>query len=173
MSWTNDTVPEIDIDYDTDNAKQMLAQISAVLDKNGFGDAGRELRVRTARALIAGQRAVNDMADRTVNEVSTLMRERQYRQPSYHPGIKAFDRKVNNQHMVDRLKDHVNGDKHRIYTDINNKGYNYSQAFEFGLLTRKYPAHHPFQDAANHLNLNQPDGKLDQDVSEAIRRGFD
>lgn len=173
MSWTNDHVPEIDIDYDDEEAKQTLAEISAVLDKNGFGDAGRELRIRSARALTAGERAVDDMADKTVQEVSTLMRERQYRQPSYHPGVYAFDHKVNNQHMVDRLKDHKDGNKHRIYTDINNNGYNYSQAFEFGLLTRKYPAHHPFEDAANHLNLHSGNGNLDDDVSNAISRGFD
>ena len=173
MAWNNNYVPEIDLSYETDDTKQMMAEISAMLDKNGFGDAGRKLRIRTARALIAGDRAVNSMADQTVQEVAGLMRDRQYRQKSYHPGTYAFNHKVNNQHMVDRLKDHKDGNTHRIYTDITNKGYNYSQAFEFGLLTKNYPAHHPFQDAANHLGLNQMNGKLDSQVDEAIRKGFD
>lgn len=173
MSWNNDHIPEIDISYDTSEAERTLASISAMLDKNGFGDAGRELRIRSARALTAGKRAVDDMADQTTKEVADLMRERQYRQPSYHPGTYAFNHKANNQHMVDRLKDHKDGNKHRIYSDITNKGYNYSQAFEFGLLTKNYPAHHPFQDAANHLGLNQLHGKLDDQVNDAIREGFD
>lgn len=86
MAWNNNYVPEIDLSYETDDAKQTMAEISAMLDKNGFGDAGRELRIRTARALIAGDRAVNSMADQTVQEVAGLMRDRQYRQKSYHPG---------------------------------------------------------------------------------------
>lgn len=173
MSWNNDNIPEIDISYQDSQMKSVMANISATLDKNNFGDAGARLRNMTAMASYNGERAVNKLAERTTDEVRNLMKERQYRQPSYHPGVKAFDRKANNQRMVDNLKDHVKDNKHRIYTTTTNGGYNYSQAFEFGLLTRKYPAHHPFQDAANHLNLNQPDGKLDQDVSEAIRRGFD
>lgn len=173
MSWNNDNVPEIDISYDDSQMKQTMANISAMLDKNNFGDAGAKLRNLTAAASYNGEQAVNKMAEQTTSEVRNLMKERQYRQPSYHPGVKAFDHKANNQHMVDNLKDHKDGNKHRIYTDINNNGYNYSQAFEFGLLTRKYPAHHPFEDAANHLNLHSGNGSLDDDVSNAISRGFD
>ena len=172
MSWTNDNIPEIDFEYDDSQMRSVMAQISATLDKNSFGDAGARLRNMTAQASYNGERAVNKMAEQTTKEVLDLMRERQYRQPSYHPGIKAFDRKANNQRMVDNLKDHVEGNKHRIYTTTTNGGYNYSQAFEFGLLTRRYPAHHPFQDAAAHLGINRLNGPLDAEVDEAIRRGF-
>ena len=173
MSWNNDNIPEIDLDYDDSQMRSVMAQISATLDKNNFGDTGAKLRNMTAMASYNGERAVNKMAEQVTNEVLDLMRERQYRQPSYHPGVKAFDRKANNQRMVDNLKDHVEGNKHRIYTTTTNGGYNYSQAFEFGLLTRNYPAHHPFQDAATHLGINQINGPLDAEVDEAIRRGFD
>lgn len=173
MSWTNDNIPEIVFDYDDSQMKSVMAQISATLDKNNFGDTGAKLRNMTAMASYNGERAVNKMAEQTTKEVLDLMRERQYRQPSYHPGVKSFDRKANNQRMVDNLKDHVEGNKHRIYTTTTNGGYNYSQAFEFGLLTRNYPAHHPFQDAATHLGINQINGPLDQEVDEAIKRGFD
>lgn len=173
MSWNNDNIPEIDFDYDDSQMKSVMARISATLDKNNFGDAGAKLRNMTAMASYNGERAVNKMAEQTTSEVRDLMRERQYRQKSYHPGVKAFDHKANNQHMVDRLKDHVDGNKHRIYSDITNGGYNYSQAFEFGLLTRRYPAHHPFQDAANHLGVNQLNSAFDAEIDEAIRKGFD
>lgn len=173
MSWNNDNIPEIDISYDDSQLKQAMASISATLDKNNFGDAGAKLRNMTATASYNGERAVNKLAEQTANEVRNLMKERQYRQPSYHPGVKAFDRKADSQHMVNNLKDHVDGNKHRIYTTTTNGGYNYSQAFEFGLLTRKYPAHHPFQDAATHLGLNQMNGSFDDDITEAIRKGFD
>lgn len=173
MSWTNDNIPEIVFDYDDSQMKSVMAQISATLDKNNFGDVGAKLRNMTAQASYNGERAVNKMAEQTTKEVLDLMRERQYRQPSYHPGVKSFDRKANNQRMVDNLKDHVEGNKHRIYTTTTNGGYNYSQAFEFGLLTRNYPAHHPFQDAATHLGINHINGPLDKEVDEAIKRGFD
>lgn len=173
MSWNNDSIPEIDISYDDGQMKRTIASISSMLDRNHFGDAGAKLRNMTRAASHNGEMAVNKAAERTTNEVRDLMRERQYRQPSYHPGVKAFDHKANNQHMVDRLKDHRDGNKHRIFTDITNGGYNYSQAFEFGLLTRRYPAHHPFQDAASHLGLNQMNGSFDDEINEAIRKGFD
>lgn len=172
MSWNNDNVPEIDISYDDSQMKSVMASISATLDKNNFGTAGAELQNMAAMASYNGERAVNKLAEQTTDEVRNLMEERQYRQPSYHPGVKAFDRKANNQRMVDNLKDHVENNKHRIYTTTTNGGYNYSQAFEFGLLTRNYPAHHPFQDAATHLGLNQMNGSFDDEINEAIRRGF-
>lgn len=168
MSWNNDNIPQIIYDYDDESMRKTMASISAMLDKNGFGSAGSELLNRTARASVEAQNAVNKTADDTVKEVANLMKERQYRQPSYHPGLKAFSRKANNQRMVEGLKDHREDNKHVIYTDTTNNGYNYSQAFEFGLLTRNYPAHHPFQDAANHLK-----GELDKNVNEALRKGFD
>lgn len=173
MSWNNDNVPKIILDYDDSELKRVMAEMSATLDKNGFGDGGRLLRNMTALASVGGQRATNKVAEQATNEVRDLMRERQYRQPSYHPGIKAFDRKANNQRMVNNLKDHVDGNRHEIYTTTTNGGYNYSQAFEFGLLTRKYPAHHPFEDAANHLGLKQMNGTFEQKVDKAIRKGFD
>lgn len=173
MSWNNDNVPKIILDYDDSELKRGMAEMSATLDKNGFGDGGRLLRNMTALASVGGQRATNKVAEQATNEVRDLMRERQYRQPSYHPGIKAFDRKANNQRMVNNLKDHVDGNRHEIYTTTTNGGYNYSQAFEFGLLTRKYPAHHPFEDAANHLGLKHMNGAFEQKVDKAIRKGFD
>lgn len=172
MSWNNDNIPEIDISYQDSQMRSVMANISAMLDKNNFGNAGAKLRNMTAMASYNGERAVNKMAEQTTDEVRNLMRERQYRQPSYHPGVKAFDRKANNQRMVDNLKDHVKDNNHRIYTTTTNGGYNYSQACEFGLLTRNYPAHHPFQDAANHLGLNQLNSSFDDEVNEALQKGF-
>lgn len=168
MSWNNDNVPKIIYDYDDSNMRKTMASIAAMLDKNDFGSAGSELLDETTRASAEVQNAINKTSNDMVKEVADLMRERQYRQPSYHPGVKTFDRKANNQHMVDGLKDHRDGNKHVIYTDTTNGGYNYSQAFEFGLLTRNYPAHHPFEDAANHLN-----GELEKNVDEALRKGFE
>lgn len=172
MSWNNDSIPEIDISYQDSQMKSVMANISATLDKNNFGDAGARLRNMTAMASYNGERAVNKLAERTTDEVQSLMKERQYRQPSYHPGVKAFDRKANNERMVDNLKDHVKDNKHRIYTTTTNGGYNYSQAFEFGLLTKNYPAHHPFQDAANHLGINRMHGSFDDEINETLRKGF-
>ncbi|HJF54387.1 MAG TPA: hypothetical protein K8W06_04475 [Limosilactobacillus coleohominis] len=173
MSWNNDNVPKIILDYDDSNLRQTMAQISATLDKNEFGAGGRRLRNMTAMASVSGERATNKMAERAKGEVLDLMRDRQYNQPSYGPEkAKAWHDKHNNARMVDNLKDHVKGNHHEIYTTTTNGGYNYSQAFEFGLLTRNYPAHHPFEDAANHLNLNQLNGPFEQAIDEAIRKGF-
>lgn len=168
MSWNNDHIPEIVYDYDDESMRKTLAVLAATLDKNHFGNAGNHLRHMAARASINGERAVNKTANQTVKEVGDLMKERQYRQPSYHPGTYAYEHKANNQRLVHRLSDHVDGNKHTIYSDVTNKGYNYSQAFEFGLLTRNYPAHHPFQDAGTHLR-----GVLEKNVDEGIRKGFE
>lgn len=168
MSWNNDNVPEIVYDYDDSEAKRTIAAISAILDKDNFGSGGTVLRNMMASASHNLGSAVNKTANDTVKEVADLMRDRQYRQPSYHPGTKPWESRKGRQRMVQGLKDHVDGNRHRIYTDVTNNGYNYSQAFEFGLLTKNYPAHHPFQDAASHL-----DGKLEKNADEAIRKGFD
>ena len=171
MSWNNDHIPEIDLGYEMD--KQSFAELAAALDKNGFGDAGTQLRNMAADADVQVDRAVNGEADAVVKEVTDLFKERQYHSKSgYGPGSPAFDRKVNNQHLVDTVKDHHDDNKHRIFSNITNGGYNYSQAFEFGLLTRDYPAHHPFEDTVHHLGLNQLHGEFDDKVNEAIRRGF-
>ena len=72
--------------------------------------------------------------------------------------------------MVSQVKDHVTDDKrtHLIYTDATSKdGYNYSQAFEFGLLNRNYPAQHPFRDAGNKITP-----QVEKIAEEAIRKGF-
>lgn len=168
MSWNNDNVPKIIYDLDDKDFIEKMGAIAGVLDHNGFGDAGLELRKETAIAHVNTEKAVTKTADETVQEVANLMRYRQYHSKSgYGPGTPAFDRKANNQHMVDNLKDHVDGNRHEIYTTTTNGGYNYSQAFEFGLLTRNYPAHHPFQDAASHLS-----GHLEDNVDKAIRKGF-
>lgn len=167
MSWNNDHIPEIVYDYDDESMRKTLAVLAATLDKNHFGNAGNHLRHMAARASINGERMVNKTANQTVKEVGDLMKYRQYHY-SYNENSKAFKDKADNQHMVEQLRDHVDGNKHTIYSDITNKGYNYSQAFEFGLLTRKYPAHHPFQDAGTHLN-----GVLEKNVDEGIRKGFE
>lgn len=172
MSWNNDNVPKIVLEYDDSNMKQVAAEVSAVLDKNGFGDGGRAIRSMTARASVMGEKATNSAAEATKKAVLDNMRNREYYQPSYHPGVPAFDRKANNQRMTANLKDHVKGNRHEIYTTTTNGGYNYSQAFEFGLLTRRYPAHHPFQDAASHLGLTTMNGLFENKVCEAIRRGY-
>ena len=172
MSWNNDNIPKIILEYDDSNLRQTMAQISATLDKNEFGTGGRRLRNMTALASVNGERATNTMAERAKGEVLDLMRDREYNQPSYHPGVPAFERKAESQKMTTNLKDHVTGNRHEIYTTTTNGGYNYSQAFEFGLLTSKYPAHHPFEDAANHLNLKQLNGPFEQAIDEAIRKGF-
>lgn len=173
MSWNNDNVPKIVLEYDDSNMKQVAAEVSAVLDKNGFGDGGRAVRNMTARASVMGEKATNSAAEATKKEVLDLMRERQYRQPSYGPKkADAWHAKHDSARMADNLKDHVKGNRHEIYTTTTNGGYNYSQAFEFGLLTRRYPAHHPFQDAASHLRLTTMNGLFENKVCEAIRRGY-
>lgn len=172
MSWNNDNIPKIILEYDDSNLRQTMAQISATLDKNEFGAGGRRLRNMTTLASVNGERATNKMAERAKGKVLDLMRDREYNQPSYHHGVPAFERKAESQKMTTNLKDHVTGNRHEIYTTTTNGGYNYSQAFEFGLLTRKYPAHHPFEDAANHLNLKQLNGPFEQAIDEAIRKGF-
>ena len=133
MSWNNDNIPEIDFIFNDEQLKAVMANISATLDKNNFGNAGAKLRNMTAMASYNGERAVNKMAEKTTNEVRNLMRERQYRQPGYRPGTKAFGRKANNQHMVDNLTDHV----------------------------------------VNHLGVNQLNSSFDNEINEAIRKGFD
>lgn len=174
MSWNNDNVPKIILEYDDSNMKEVAAQVAAVLDHNGFGNGGRAVRALTAKASVAGERATNGVAETTTNEVRNLMKERQYHQPSYGPKKAAeWHNKHDNARMVENLKDHVKGNRHEIYTTTTNGGYNYSQAFEFGLLTRRYPAQHPFRDAASRLGLTTTNGLFEDKVCEAIRKWFD
>lgn len=170
----NSHVPEIQLSYDDAEARMIITKVAAALDSQHFGEGGHVLRSMMTAADINLGRATNKAANETVKEVADLMRMRQYHGKSgYGPNSKAFRRKANNQHMVERLKDHVNGQEHRIYTDISNNGYNYSQAFEYGLLSKNYPAHHPFEDAANHLGLSHVNGgNFENYADEAIKKGF-
>lgn len=171
MSWKNDNIPEIDLECNLD--KRSFAAIAAMLDKNGFGSTGAELLEMAANVNDQAQGAVDSVANDTVKEVTDLIKERQYHSKSgYGPGSRSFDRKVGNQHLANSVKDYREKSKHRILANITNGGYNYSQAFEFGLLSRDYPAHHPFEDAARHLGLDQLNGEFDREVDEAIRRGI-
>lgn len=158
MSWTNDNVPKIIYELD-DQSTGEIAKIAAVLDHNKFGDGGELLRKMGAAANVNAERAVGQTVDSTIKEVTDLMKERQYHSKSGYIG---------HGNMVSQVKDHRNGQRHEIYTDALAKdGYNYSQAFEFGLLTRNYPAHHPFEDSANHLK-----GLLEDNIDKALRRGY-
>ena len=158
MSWNNDNVPKIVLDYDDDQAMETAATLAATLEKNGFEGADN-VRTMMANAHVEAGKAVNKTANETLKEVTDLMKERQYHSKSGYIG---------HGNMVSHTKDHVKGNHHEIYTDaLANDGYNYSQAFEFGLLTKDYPAHHPYEDTANHLK-----GKLEENVTNAIKRGF-
>ena len=80
MSWNNDHIPEIDLGYEMD--KQSFAELAATLDKNGFGDAGTQLRNMAADADIQVGRAVNSEANDVIKEVTDLIKERQYHSKS-------------------------------------------------------------------------------------------
>lgn len=161
MAWDNDHIPEIVYEYDDSEAKRQIAEIAATLDKNGLDAGGDHLRKAMANASVMTGQAVNKTVNATIKEVTDLMKSRQYHSKSGYVG---------HGNMVSQVKDHLSNDdhKHEIYTDATAKdGYNYSQAFEFGLLTKNYPAHHPYEDAGNHLK-----GELEKNVDEALRRGF-
>ena len=74
MSWNNDHIPEIDLEYEFD--KQSFANIAATLDKNGFGDVGALLRNMTANADVRAEKAVNSEANNVVQEVTNLFNAR-------------------------------------------------------------------------------------------------
>ena len=159
MAWTNDNVPKIVYEMD-DQATNTIAQIAATLDHNEFGTAGDLLRSMGAATAVNLERATNRTVNATIKEVTDLMKSRQYHSKSGYIG---------HGNMVSQVKDHkTNKGTHEIYTDaLATDGYNYSQAFEFGLLNRNYPAHHPFEDTARHL-----DGEFERNVDEAIKRGM-
>lgn len=159
MAWTNDNVPKIVYEMD-DQATNTIAQIAATLDHNEFGAAGDLLRSMGAATAVNLERATNRTVNATIKEITDLMKSRQYHSKSGYIG---------HGNMVSQVKDHkTSKGTHEIYTDaLAADGYNYSQAFEFGLLNRNYPAHHPFEDAARHL-----DGEFERNVDEAIKRGM-
>lgn len=157
MAWNNDHIPKIIYEYDDENMRNSMNDIAKVLDENGFGSAGDELRKLTLSADEAIEHGTNKTVNETLKEVTDLMKERQYHSKSGYVG---------HGNMVKNTKDHQDGHKHEIYSDALSKdGYNYSQAFEFGLLTRNYPAHHPFEDTYNHTR-----GLLEKNIDEALRR---
>ena len=159
MAWTNDNVPKIVYEMD-DQATNTIAQIAATLDHNEFSAAGDLLRSMGAATAVNLERATNRTVNATIKEVTDLMKSRQYHSKSSYIG---------HGNMVSQVKDHkTSKGTHEIYTDaLAADGYNYSQAFEFGLLNRNYPAYHPFEDAARHL-----DDEFERNVDEAIKRGM-
>lgn len=156
MAWDNEHVPKIVYEYDDEKMINSLHSIAGFLDENNFGGAGDDLRKLALSADDAVEQGTNKTVNETLKEVTDLMKERQYHSKSGYVG---------RGNMVKNVKDHQNDHRHEIYSDALSKdGYNYSQAFEFGLLTLDYPAHHPFEDAYNHTQ-----GLFEKNIDEALR----
>lgn len=156
MAWNNEHVPKIVYEYDDEVMLNSMDSIAEVLDANNFGTAGDKVRKLGLSAVEAIEHGTNKTVNETLKEVTGLMKERQYHSKSGY---------VSHGNMVRNTKDHRDGHKHEIYSDaLAKSGYNYSQAFEFGLLTRNYPAHHPFEDTYNHTQ-----GLFEKNIDEALR----
>lgn len=159
MPWDNDNIPAIKYSW-SDESKDDLENIAHILDED-FGGAGAGLRASHKAMVNNLNAALSISAMDAREEVIRLMKQRQYHSKSGYVG---------HGNMVSQVKDHVTDDKrtHLIYTDATSKdGYNYSQAFEFGLLNRNYPAQHPFRDAGNKITP-----QVEKIAEEAIRKGF-
>ena len=157
MAWNNEHIPKIIYEYDDESMLNSANKLAEFLDANDFGNAGNDIRAMASNADEAIEHATNKTVNETLKEVTDLMKERQYHSKSGYVG---------HGNMVKNTKDHQEGHKHEIYSDALAKdGYNYSQAFEFGLLARKYPAHHPFEDTYNHTR-----GLFEKNIDEVLER---
>lgn len=148
MSWNNDHTPTVRIKADTGYQNDM-EYMARKLANSGFDDLAGDILQDKSRMDVNIKIAVKKAAKDEVESAKDLVRKRQYHSKSGYVG---------HGNLVNTIKDSYS--KGGLTADIaphaeSKDGYEYGQAFEFGLKSKNYPAQHPMRDSGRSLDVNK------------------
>lgn len=158
MSWDNSHIPTIR--YEIVDEMGAIDTMAHALTKAGLGSVVPQLKSMRHKTMLYAQANLRVASNKTVIKAQQLINQRQGHSKSGY---------IPTGNLIRNTKDHelAGGLVHEIYSEATNKGYNYSQAFEFGLLDRNYPAQHPFTDAGKSML-----SEVDLQMARALQKGF-
>lgn len=158
MSWDNEHIPTIR--YEVVDEMGAINTMAVALNKVGLGSVVPQLKAMRRNTMLYAKHNLRVASQKTVVQAQQLINQRQgHSKSGYLP----------TGNLIHNTKDHelAGGLVHEIYSEATNQGYNYSQAFEFGLLNRDYPAQHPFTDAGKGML-----SEVEMQLMNALKKGF-
>lgn len=157
-SYDNDMVPTVRIHSENETGDS-LTRIARAFRELGDDKVTSMILQDKARLSTNIKTAGKEIADEESETARSLIRRRQYRSKSGYVGQNTLA----NSLVVNQSDDGMTQD---IYPTAMNHGYEYGQAFEFGLKSKNYPAQHPMKDSSNHL---KPDKFVEQAIKNSIK----
>jgi hypothetical protein len=151
----NDHIPTVQIRTE-DKFSEPLTDLARSLVAMGDNDLAATILSDREKLSINSKKSIKYIAKDEASAAEKLIKERQYHSKSGYVGH------GNLAHSI-KINAKDGGKVYDIYPTATNQGYNYGQAFEFGLKTKRYPAQHPMKDSADAL-----DGKINERVQSAI-----
>lgn len=158
MSWDNEHTPTVRIQA-VNNASDELIAMARSLKESGNDDLAKSVLQDNVRLKNNIPIAVKKIANDEVDGSMKLIRERQYHSKSGYVG---------HGNLMHSIKSDISEDG--LTADIaphaqSKEGYEYGQAFEFGLKNKNYPAQHPMHDSGMTLDV-------EKHSNEAIENSF-
>lgn len=159
MSWDNEHIPTVRIQA-KNNASNSLINMARSLKQSGNDDLAKLILEDNARLKVNILKAVEKAANDEVISAKKLIREREYHSNSGYVGHGNLFNSV----KADSTKDGLTFD---VAPHAESKeGYEYGQAFEFGLKSKNYPAQHPMHDSGLDLDV---DKYADEAIDKSIK----
>lgn len=148
MSWNNKHTPTVRIQAQN-NASDKMIELARSLKQSGNDDLAKLIlqdKVRLENNIPA---AIKKLGNNEVKDAKDLVRDRQYKSKSGYVG---------HGNLMNSIKAEISDDK--LSVDIaphaeSKEGYEYGQAFEFGLKKKDYPAQHPMHDSGIALDVDK------------------
>lgn len=155
----NDHIPTVQIKV-KDGFSKPLQNLANSFLEIGDKDLAAEILQDKKKLTVNSQQSIEYMAKDEAAAAESLIKDRQYHSKSGYIGHGTLAHSI-------KIKAKENGKAIDIYPTATNNGYNYGQAFEFGLKSKKYPAQHPMKDSADSL-----DNQINRRAQTAIEKSL-
>ncbi|MDG5112686.1 hypothetical protein [Companilactobacillus pabuli] len=158
MAWDNEHVPVVRV-QGVDGFSDNITKMARSLKESGNTDLAKLFLQDKARLKKNIPKAIQKIANDEVDDAQDLIKKREYRSKSKYIGRGNLWKSVAKHSTKDGMKSD-------IYANAESKeGYEYIQAFEYGLKNKNYPAHHVMHDSGMDLDV-------DTYSDEAIRKSM-
>ncbi|ATO46019.1 hypothetical protein C5L30_000340 [Companilactobacillus farciminis] len=148
MAWDNEHVPVVRVQAQ-DNFSDDLTSMAKLLKDSGNEDLAKLVLQDKARLKKNIPKAINKIANDEVDGAQKLIKERQYHSKSGYVGHGNLWKSVAKHPSRDGMKSDIYANAESI------DGYEYIQAFEYGLKNKNYPAHHVMHDSGMALDVDK------------------
>lgn len=159
MSWDNDHIPTVRI-TGKDGYSNNMSSMASTLKSLGEDDIAKSILQDKRRLDNNIPKAIKKIANDEVDGAMKLVRERQYHSKSGYVGHGNLMHSIKPNFKSGGWSADIA--PHAIAKD----GYEYDQAFEFGLKNKNYPAQHPMRDSGRDLDV---DRHSDEAINNSIK----